>query len=172
MFPQKREGSAEEHNVVSAAHQSPWPHGEADRLGEEQLTVFPETFLFPTLTGACCPPSPGRARWVVNTAAHSRWSHSREIRAGHCLQMLAELPPRGCQPKLSREARAQHGASLVPEGPGAMRASEGIRNRAGAPGRSLSAPPDLSLQKTEPGVLLCLRAALRATSGATMCSAS
>lgn len=89
--------------------------------------------------------------------------------------MLAGLPPRGCQPKLSREARAEHGVSLVPEGPGALGGSEGgggIRDKAGALGRSLSVPPDLSLQKTEPGVLLCQRAALRVTSGATMCSVS
>lgn len=39
--------------------------------------------------------------------------------------MLAGLPPRGCQPKLSREARAEHGVSLVPEGPGALGGSEG-----------------------------------------------
>lgn len=29
--------------------------GRLTSLGEEQPTVFPENFLFPTLTGACCP---------------------------------------------------------------------------------------------------------------------
>lgn len=43
-----------------------------------------------------------------------------------CLEMLAGLPPEGCQQlKLSGGAIAHHGASLVPEGPGATRASGG-----------------------------------------------
>lgn len=91
---------------------------------------FPETVPFCKLTGPCFPSqSLERTSWVVNTDERGRRGDSGEIRVaqgGRSLPTDAGWATPRRLPELKREARAQYGASLVPERPGAMSAFWGL----------------------------------------------
>lgn len=130
-------------------------------LGEVQPKGFPETFPFPMLTGPGFPSqSRERTSGVVNTDARGSQAFRRNpsgpgrplsAHRGRSLPTEASwATPRRC---FSGPRKAWSNESIL-----------GARNRAGAPGRSTSAPPDPALQKMKPGVPL-FEGALRVNLG-------